>query len=354
MSQYQILMHEEAFQKARSYFEEHKKGSVELGAFLSRNLNDIDISQLTPAKFIERLINTKRPQIFAESDVMGDGQDWNPTELSILGDVSIAVPVTVFDNGLHTNPEVHADPFEAALLYVPGALLQNGWGNPAADWEEATVNGEIDSEAYYKLYVRRLLPSFVYVNDSARSRNKQAFVTIPGLGCGQFAGIFHGQLGSELRSVLIEFLMRFGHRFSNIRAVYYDPYGECANERLEIGEISFFVRPLMHGNEDKSQLCEPRKYEEHGDEFAGCHLFSVVAWDHVSWPGNDFYVGSRVTDDGVKAAATNSMAVMTGVEGYYNDQTFTYDPPMDYGTWENVVRKDRLQIHVKDNMQVMA
>ena len=35
-----------------------------------------------------------------------------------------------------------------------------------------------------------------------------------------------------------------------------------------------------------------------------------MAWDYVSWPGNDFYGDLRNTDDGVKAAATNSMEVM--------------------------------------------
>ena len=39
-------------------------------------------------------------------------------------------------------------------------------------------------------------------------------------------------------------------------------------------------------------------------------LFSVVAWDHVSWPGNDFYAGQRKTDDGVKAAATTAMQIV--------------------------------------------
>src|SRR5262249_44771579 len=42
-----------------------------------------------------------------------------------------------------------------------------------------------------------------------------------------------------------------------------------------------------------------------------------VAWDHVSWPGNDFLGGSRATDDGVKAAASNSMSALAGVEGKY-------------------------------------
>ena len=36
------------------------------------------------------------------------------------------------------------------------------------------------------------------------------------------------------------------------------------------------------------------------------------------------------------------MAVMTGVEGYYNVQTNTYNPPKEYGNWGNVVLKNRI------------
>jgi len=78
-----------------------------------------------------------------------------------------------------------------------------------------------------------------------------------------------------------------------------------------------------------------------------------VAWDHVSWPGNDFYIGSRATDDGVKAAATNSMAMITGIEGYYNTQTNMYQPPNAYKNWEDVVRKEQIQLNVKDNLVVL-
>ena len=114
-------------------------------------------------------------------------------------------------------------------------------------------------------------------------------------------------------------------RFPHIKAIYYDPYQECANARTEIGHISFLVRPLTHGNDDKPQLCPPAQYEERAGEFADCDLFSLVAWDHVSWPGNDFYIGSRATDDGVKAAATDTMRVMTGVAGRYNRLTYQYE-----------------------------
>jgi len=112
---------------------------------------------------------------------------------------------------------------------------------------------------------------------------------------------------------------------------------EWDNEREEINLISFLIRPLMKGNENKPQLCSPQKYEEKGDNFSDCELFSFVAWDHISWPGNDFYIGSRATDDGVKAAATDSMFVITGIEGQYNSITNKYDPPKNYKYWEEVI-----------------
>ena len=76
---------------------------------------------------------------------------------------------------------------------------------------------------------------------------------------------------------------------------------------------------------------------EEGDDFSACLLTSIVAWDHVSWPGNDFYGGSRCTDDGVKAAATDSMAALTGVEGRYDPGCGAYVPPPPFHTWEELV-----------------
>ena len=351
MSDYDILIHDVTYQNAAVYLKVVQAGEITAGAYLRKNLKDYDVSQMGENQFIEHLINTKKPQIFAESAVYGDGRDWNQTELSLLGDIGIAVPVTVYDNGVHSNPTVHTVPFEATLLYIPGALLRNGTGNIPADWEEVLKNGELNFDAYCALYERRLLPSFQYANDAAKAKNKQAFITIPGLGCGQFAGKFRGQMGTHLRNVLVEFLQKYYGRFNNIRAVYYDPYSECDNERIEIDHLSFFVRPFTKGNKDKPQLCRPQVYEEPGDDFANCELFSFVAWDHVSWPGNDFYNGYRSTDDGVKAAATSSMAVMTGVKGHYNERTNTYDPPNGYANWEDVVLKRNIHIAWKSNDQ---
>jgi hypothetical protein len=353
MVKYQVLFSSSTFQKTENYLEALKTNNMSAGGYIGEVLADKNIDNISIGEFIELLVNTKHPQIFAESAIFGDGRDWNQFELSILGDISIAVPVIVYDNGNHSQPTIHKIPFGANLLYVPGALLDNGKENVPADYEEVTQNDQIGFEGFYNLYERRLLPPFLFANNIAKNNNKQAFITIPGLGCGQFAGKFRGSLEPELKNVLIQFLKEHSVSLPNIRAVYYDPYQNGDNDRLEIDDISLFIRPLLKGNEQKSQLCEPQHYKETGDDFSGCELFSIVAWDHVSWPGNDFFAGSRMTDDGVKAAATNSMAVITGIEGTYNKTTNQYDPPKGYRNWGDVVKRKKLQLSVQSNMLVL-
>ncbi len=187
---YQVLLPQDTRDKLSAYREELLAGKVLEGRYLHERLKDQP--QATPRTFLETLLNTKRPQIFAESAVIGDGQDWNPEELSILGDIGIAVPVTVYDNGRHADPDVHERPFAAHLLYIPGALLKSGHGQPPANWHEVTSGDVLNPEGYYRLYERRLLPLLHFANESAARRGRQALITIPGLGCGQFAGLLRG------------------------------------------------------------------------------------------------------------------------------------------------------------------
>ena len=212
------------------FLAELQAGSASAGKRLSDNLDGIELATLTDAGFLDALLNTKPPLIFAERAVAGDGSDWNLTELGILGDISIAVPVKIFDNGHHTAPVRHVEPFKGSLVFTPGALLRNGRGQPPADWAEVTLaDGKLNREGYYGLYERRLLPVFHHVNATAFSQGKEALLTLPGLGCGQFAGPFAGQLGAELQVVLERFLTQHGESFPHIKAVYYDPYSQCSN-----------------------------------------------------------------------------------------------------------------------------
>jgi len=340
-----ILIPEETRVRAADYLRALRTGDARPGKYLAAALSGGNPSTLTDAAFLDVLINTKIPQIFAESAVAGDGSDWNLIELGLLGDISISVPVTVFDNANHQSPVRHEVPFPGTLVFTPGALLRNGRGHTPADWEEVTrPDGTLCPDGYFRLYERRLLPVFQHVNATAATQGKSALLTIPGLGCGCFAGPFSGKLGAALQTVLEWFLETHGASFPNIKAVYYDPFNECANACFEIHGISLMVRPLLQGNAEKSQLCPPQAYAEVGDDLSDCALFSIVAWDHVSWPGNDFFAGSRCTDDGVKAAATDSMFALTGVKGRYDSRRGAYLPPHGYGTWEEVVERNGLRL----------
>ncbi len=352
MLEYKTLLSQNSYNRAKAYLGQLQAGQ-QAGSYLQHRLHGLDLATLSVERLLEELMRTKRPQIFAESEVAGDGSDWNLTELGLLGDVAIAAPVTIFDNGRHQYPDVHNPPFRGMLLFVPGALLRSGRSHTPADWNEVVSNeGTIDEEAYFRQYERRLLPPFLYANEQMRQHGKQAFITVPGLGCGAFAGQFQGQLGEKLKRALQAFVFKHAASFTHIRAIYYDPYQECQNERINLNGLSFLVRPLTHGNQNKPQLCHPKTYEDPGDDFSNCELVSVVAWDHVSWPGNDFYAGSRATDDGVKGAATDIMAVMTGIPGRYNAQTWQYEPPIAHRNWRAVIQKHSITLQITETLQL--
>jgi hypothetical protein len=358
MERYNIIFSKSTQKKIEKYYKqilikpqitgEYLKNQLEI--FYKKDLENIDLAdaKMSIDIFLEKLINTKLPQIFAESSVAGDGTDWTFQELSILGDIGISVKVDVFDDGTHYIPKIHSKPFKGNLLFIPGALLKNGYGNKPADWIELVTKKSIQKQAYFKLYERRLLPMLLFANQQSKNNKSKAVITIPGLGCGQFAGPFVGQLGSLLNEALKFILNKHKSKLSEIILVYYDPYAECQNETVNFGHISYLVRPLLFGNKDKPQLCNPEKYFEKFLNNVKLELFSFVAWDHVSWPGNDFYIDSRATDDGVKAAATDSMYAMTGIKGKYNKKNFKYEPSKNYDDWEDVVLKNNLKISIKN------
>jgi hypothetical protein len=339
---YAILIPSETAARAAGYLASLRAGAAVAGARLADRLRGRVLSTLTAEELLGELLETKHARIFAESEVGGDGSDWNLVELGLLGDVSVAVPCTIYDDARHTRWITHVAPFPGTLVYTPGALLRNDRGLTPADWNAVVGDdGQLRDEAYDALYLRRLLPVFAYVNEHA-AKPRSAVLTIPGLGCGQFAGKFRGKLGDKLQRVLERLLAEHGEALPNLKAVYFDPYSECANTRREIHGISFMVRPLtMQPGGGKSQLCHPSAYAEPGDDFSGCSLSSIVAWDHVSWPGNDFYGDARSTDDGVKAAATSSMQVLTGVTGTYDGIAGKYKPPKECRSWAEVVEQGR-------------
>ena len=342
---YQVIFARELLKRATDYGRALADGSLAPGKYLSQQIQSNGPGN-SPLKLLERLLQTKHPQIFAESAVAGDGRDWNAAELSLLGDISIATDVEIYDDGRHQDPAPHQSPFQGTLVFTCGALFRSGFSNPPPDFQEVVRQGTVDEEAFTRLYQRRLEPVFAYIQASAEARERTAIVTVPGLGCGQFAGRFGGTLGPKLQRALAGILEGMHPRPSRIRVVRFDPYGECQDSDTRFGALTFRTRPLLSSRNPRPQLCRPATYEETGDDFSDCDLYSLVAWDQVSWPGNDFYVGSRATDDGVKAAATSSMLAMTGIAGRYDPRRAMYLPPDGYSDWGECVRRNKLSLQL--------
>jgi len=354
---YTITLHAESWQALQDYASRLRQEPDLAGARLRARLaSDTPAGRpLAGQQLLQALLDTKRPCIFAETAVRGDGTDWTLHELGLLGDIGFALPVCIFDDGRHGEAVVHEPPLAATLLYIPGALLASPYGTPAD--ARVLLDGQIDQAAYTLLYERRLLPLLRYASDTALAEGRSAFVTIPGLGCGQFAGRLRGSLGPHLRDVLVSILERNAAALPGIRAVWFDPYDECDNERQQFGGISFLVRPLTRNQRSgiglgRPQLCAPVDYAEAGDDFGDCSLFSVVAWDQVSWPGNDFWAGSRATDEGVKAAASDTMFVLTGFRGRYDNRAAAYLPPAGVDSWQQLVQAQGLQLQSGDRILV--
>jgi hypothetical protein len=207
-ARYRILIPAPTLRRASDYLTQWRRGEVNPGARLQAVLGAAPPAELSPIDLLGGLFDTRVPRLFAESEVYGDGRDWTLVELGLLGDCSVAVPVTVFDNARHRAPAVHATPFAATLVFTAGALLRNGQQSIPADWPAlTTADGRFSPAGYYALYERRLLAALRYINEHA-ARPRTALVTVPGLGCGQFAGPFQGTLGAQLRAVLAEAALR--------------------------------------------------------------------------------------------------------------------------------------------------
>lgn len=105
---FDVLIPDETRIRLTEYEAAIRAGHAQPGARLAAALKD-------ECDFFTALLRTKPPLIFAESAVAGDGSDWNLTELSLLGDISMAMVVTVFDDGRHSGPEVFDEPFRGWL-----------------------------------------------------------------------------------------------------------------------------------------------------------------------------------------------------------------------------------------------
>ena len=344
MQRGEILLSELSLAKIKAYQQELIANGIDsAGCYVKAQFQSsaISLEQMGIEQFTQLLIQSKLPQIFAESGVNHDQRDWTLTEESILGDISVHLPVHFYNDGGHySSYKNHPEPIDANLAYVPGALLRSDLGTgQTADLNEVIVAGKIDQDKFNALYERRLLPQLLQINQHAKAQGKLAAVTVPGIGTGQFAGNYTGSIKQAFREALEYALETHQDQLDQIDIVHYDPYSGDEPKTAKIGHIDYRVRPSST-MVTTGQLAYPD-----GSSKNTHTLTSFVAWDHFSWPGNDFWPGARETDDGVKAASTDTMAAITGMQGQYQPSTGSYMPPKGHANWQALAQANHMNFN---------
>ncbi|MDF1647041.1 MAG: hypothetical protein P1U61_08715 [Legionellaceae bacterium] len=340
MKDAEILIAQETLLKLEQYKQKlQTEGLKEVGAYFKAQLQSVGpIERLSTRDFLFLLLASKKPQIFAESAVTHTIADWSPIEASILGDITINMRVTMYNDGQHHRAYINHEPplTGAALAYVPGALLISS----SPDYQEVVTGNQLKQEQLTALYQRRLLPQLVHINEQAQRAGKKAVITMPGIGTGCFAGHFQGGvIKAAFRDALKAVLTNHASALPAIDVVHYDAFSgdERSNDRA--GHIQFRVRASRTAK-TTSQLEFPS-----GTSSATHLLTSFVAWDHFSFPGNDYWAGSRATDDGVKGASTDTMFKITGIAGGYDSHSGEYKPPEGYLNWSQVASKEGVSLN---------
>jgi hypothetical protein len=343
---YKVVISKAAEIKIEAYLHHLKEHPEDIGDKLKAVLanENIAINQLSKELLIDSLLKSKIPKIFAESpdDVTGDSKTWNKTELSILGDINITMNVDVYDNGNWFKPTPHEKPFSAGILYTPGALLKN---KNSPDLIEIVKGGKVDKAAMKELYQRRLLPLLYHANQECNDNGQKDFVTVPGLGCGEFAGSYKNEVVKLFPEILKEIINENKANLPHISGYLCAPEPGMARS-VDNGPPTIILDDPFRTN----LLSHPASY---GEQFKDCKLYKVVAWDHVSWPGNDFYeYNTRNTDDGVSAAATNTIGILTGIQGTYKNGK--YMPPEGYRDWQSLIKDKQLNLTSAGRLNIVA
>ncbi len=171
----------------------------------------------------------------------------------------------------------------------------------------------------------------------------KTIVTVPEIGCGAFSGQFSDIISDKFQATLQKIIEKHGAAFPNIAGIY-----------SNYTEEKVYKKPIPHKTGKLPLLEKPEVYAKQLKLPEGKYtLVKAVAWDHISWPGNDFWNNNnRSTDDGASAAASAICYTLTGVKGQYDKKTQKYLPPQGMRDWEQVINDKNLTLKTEeDNIQ---
>ncbi len=312
-----FAMSNETFELAGKYLDSVKKDINAAGTLLQHELSGLILEELTPTKFIQHIINTKKPKNFAEQILVSPGtreqSGYSNYDLQILASIGTVIPSYAYNDGGHYGSfKDHVEPLPCIMGYISAPLFTFARGS--LDDVALTVQDgrSIDVNHYNREIEQRLLPMLLQMNLQAEKFGKKLTVTIPGLGCGYFGGPF-GDNGdqsvySHLNNALKRVIETHADKLGNIAGMYFDTYSNIiGQESTNIKGISYqcVASSTTPGAHKQLELSETDKTNPN------IMLGTIVAADLISWAGNDMWVDSRGTDEGVKGGSSLTLVQIT-------------------------------------------
>lgn len=319
---------------------------------------------------VQALTYTRFPCKYAEEDRSWFNL-WYYDEVGLLGDLSLVIHALAIDDGVWFGiHKMHPEPFPILMGFVAGCLGLKGSedSDNFPDYDEFFNNMRPDGlDGYTSLLIRRILPVFRSFSDTLKAKDRRegktpgtyhrAIVTVPSIGCGHFVQDLEKEGVSYRFTNTIRFIVRtFGHQFANLdiwldrwspRYVenHYDIQGDICNDgtRASLFSRSLYDKrckglpQLMPPSEYASYIADVYKVDRSYDM-----LCTLVSWDHYSFPGNDWLINSRNTDDGNKGASTTELYSITQHSGYYDGEGYKCRAN-EY--WEDYVKDNKTVIY---------
>jgi hypothetical protein len=312
---YRFTVSADTFEQVKAYLSRVKLDINEAGLLLRKALKGVNLKTLTPEKFIQYIINTKKPKNFAEvilaSPECRKASGYSDSDLEILACIGTVMPSYAHNNGGHYKTfKNYAIPLPCLMGYVSAPLFTQDKGS----LDDAMLSHHlvVDTTHYNREIEKRLLPILIEMNSQASAFGKKLKVTIPGLGCGLFAGPYGDQgnrsIYSDLNHALKELIKNHAAELTHIEGIYFDTYmGVIEAESMDISGIKYQCVASSRQSGEQTQL-ELNAEERQNSEIM---LGTIVAADLLSWAGNDMWANSRATDEGVKGGSTLTLVQIT-------------------------------------------
>lgn len=299
-----------------------------MGRRLYEVLKESKIDKLTVSEFVDALLKTTRPLLFAEklAHAKGDGSDWTTNETMLLGRIARVVKdVTVYSKRTYNPTErdffAENERPQTTLLFMNGALLVGC----KADYDRVVSNGHVDLKKFEEFLEENVLPSLLFANQDAGKEG--AVVTLPVLGGGEFAGGVNSLLSKEINAsylpAMTNIIKKNKAHLPHIKAVVITGFNDS---QAQVNNTTIYT------TKDSVGLYPQGEYQG----LEKCKVYTGIAGDHLSFPGNDGYAGSPATHEGGTCTRTNVYEKITGVEGNFVPSRTLYIPPQKYNYWLDV------------------